>query len=121
MNSRRSGDKGVDGRIYFETPDGLRNVVLSVKGGKLSPAYVRELVGTVTTPGGGSLGGFICLEPPTKGMAEAAREAGKWAYNGREYQRVQIRTVEDLLAKRGFEMPAAVQTLDWDRQGRLPF
>jgi DNA methylase len=63
-NSRRSGDKGVDGRIHFETADGLRNMVLSVKGGKLTPGYVRELVGTVTTPGGGTMGGFICLEEP---------------------------------------------------------
>ena len=54
-------------------------------------------------------------------MSEAARSAGKWLYNGREYDRVQIRTVGDLLAKRGFETPAAVQTLDWERQGRLPF
>lgn len=121
VNSRRSGDKGVDGRIYFETPDGLRNMVLSVKGGKLTPAYVRELVGTVTTPGGGTMGGFICLEPPTKGMAQAASDAGGWEFNGRRYQRVQIRTVEDLLGRRGFEMPAPVQPLDWERQGRLPF
>jgi hypothetical protein len=54
-------------------------------------------------------------------MSEAARSAGKWLYNGREYDRVQIRTVGDLLAKRGFETPAAVQPLDWERQGRLPF
>ena len=120
-NSQRSGDEGVDGRIHFETPDGLRNMVLSVKGGKLTPAYVRELVGTVTTPGGGTLGGFICLEPPTKGMAEAARDAGRWEYSGRQYERVQIRTIAELLAKRGFETPAPVQTLDWERQGRLPF
>ena len=46
------------------TADGLRNMVLSVKGGKLTPAYVRELVGTVTTPGCGTMGGFICLEEP---------------------------------------------------------
>jgi hypothetical protein len=96
-------------------------MVLSVKGGKLTPAYVRELLGTVTTPGGGTMGGFICQEEPTKGMASAAKDAGRWEYNGREYDRVQIRTVGDLLAKRGFETPVPVQPLDWERQGRLPF
>lgn len=120
-NARRSGDRGVDGRIHFETDEGLRNMVLSVKGGKLTPAYVRELVGTVTTPGGGTMGGFICLESPTKGMVEAARSAGRWEYHGQNYDRVQIRTVGDLLAKRGFQTPAPVQPLDWERQGRLPF
>jgi hypothetical protein len=30
---KKVGDKGVDGRIYFKTPEGLKHVVLSVKGG----------------------------------------------------------------------------------------
>ena len=120
-NSRKSGDKGIDGRIHFETTDGLRNMVISVKGGKLAPTYVRDLIGTVTVPGGGTLGGFICLEEPSKGMLQAAGSAGKWEYNGRQYERVQIRSVADLLAHRGFETPAPVQPLDWERQGRLPF
>jgi DNA modification methylase len=117
----RSGDKGVDGRIYFETENGLRNMVLSVKGGKLTPAYVRELIGTVSTPGGGSLGGFICLDEPTDGMTKAAKAHGTWSYDGRDYPRIQIRTISDLLQKRGFDMPTRVETLDWERQGRLPF
>jgi DNA modification methylase len=121
-NSKRSGDKGVDGRIHFETADGLRNMVLSVKGGKLSPSYVRELYGTIGAPTGGTLGGFICLdEKVTQGMKEAARNAGKWTYDEWEYDRVQIRTIADLLAKRGFDTPGRVEPLDWERQGRLPF
>ena len=47
--------------------------------------------------------------------------AGEWEHGGRRYERVQIRTVTELLAKRGFETPAPVQPLDWERQGRLPF
>jgi hypothetical protein len=64
-------------------------------------------------------GALICLEEPTKGMVEAARSAGKWDYNGRRYHRLQIRTIGDLLAKRGFEPPAPVQPLNWE-PGRLP-
>lgn len=44
-NARHSGDQGVDGSIYFQTATGLRSMVLSVKGGHLSPQYVRELRG----------------------------------------------------------------------------
>ena len=98
-------------------------MVVPVKGGKLAPTYVRDLIGTVTVPGGGTLGGFICLEDPIKGMRQTAGSAGQWEYNGRLYDRVQIRTIGDLLAKRGFEdtSTCAAARLRAERQGRLPF
>jgi DNA modification methylase len=51
--NKHGGDKGIDGRIHYETSDGLRHMVLSVKGGKLAPAFVRELRGDAI--GAGSL------------------------------------------------------------------
>ncbi len=56
-----------------------------------------------------------------KGVMQAAGSAGRWEYNERQYERVQIRTIGDLLAKRWFDTPAPVQPLDWERRGRLPF
>jgi hypothetical protein len=50
-------------------------------------------------------------------MNEAAQGTGRREANGG----LQIRTVEDLLAKRAFETPVPVQPLDWEWQGRLPF
>ena len=32
--SKKSGDRGIDGRIYFETRDGLKEMMIQVKGGK---------------------------------------------------------------------------------------
>ena len=32
-SAKFSGDKGIDGRIHFETNEGLKNMVISVKGG----------------------------------------------------------------------------------------
>ncbi|MDQ7794104.1 MAG: site-specific DNA-methyltransferase [bacterium] len=120
-STRLSGDRGVDGRIYFETSSGLKHMVLSVKGGKLSPAIVRELAGTIGGQQGAMLGGLVCLNEPTRGMREAAGSAGMCDYLGIAYPRLQIRTIGDLLGKQAFSTPSRVQTLDWERQIRLPF
>lgn len=112
-STKHSGDLGIDGRIYFETQHGLRNMVLSVKGGKLTPAYVRELRGVYERENDCEMGGFICLQEPTKGMISEAAAAGIYNYRGTDYHRLQVRTVEDLLAGRGFDTPSQVQTLDW--------
>lgn len=119
VNNRHSGDRGIDGRLWFETKDGLRSMVISVKGGKLQPAFVRELRGVMSTEQHAELGGFICLQEPTKGMRDAAAEAGVYTYKGRQYPRLQIRSITDLLAGKGFETPSRVETLGWERQGVL--
>jgi hypothetical protein len=119
-NNKHSGDRGVDGRLYFETQAGLKNMVISVKGGHLAPAQVRELAGTLSAQGGESeLAGFICLEEPTKGMVQAAARAGMYEYRGEQYPRIQIRTVADLLDHKMFETPSRVQALGWEKQTRL--
>jgi DNA modification methylase len=70
-NNRQSGDEGIDGRIYFETKAGLKSMVISVKGGHLAPAFVRELRGVLAREDT-EMAGFICLEKPTS----QARVAG---------------------------------------------
>ena len=119
--AKYSGDRGVDGHIYFETRVGLKSMVLSVKGGRtLTPAFVRELRGTVEQEADAALGGFICLSQPTKGMRDVEAQAGTWNYLGKDYHRLRIRTVEELLAGNGFDTPSRVQTLDWTKQVPLP-
>ena len=122
-STKHTGDRGIDGRIHFETKDGLRNMVISVKGGHVNPSFVRELAGTVQQErqDGTEMGGFICLQPVTKGMREAAASAGMFYYQGKDYERIQLRTVEDLLAGRAFDTPSKVQTLGWTKQPLLPF
>lgn len=58
----------------------------------------------------------ICRDEGVKGG-----EAGMYNYLGRDYPRLQIRTIEDLLAKRAFDTPSRVQTMDWEKQTVLPF
>lgn len=119
-STKRSGDLGIDGRIYFETGSGLKNMVISVKGGKLTPAYVRELRGVVEREPDTEIGGFICLQNPTKGMISEAASAGTYNYLGAHYDRLQFRTVQDLLDGNGFDTPSKVQTMDWIRQLAMP-
>lgn len=120
-NKKQSGDRGIDGRIYFEASNALRSMVISVKGGEhLSPAFVRELRGTLEREGNADLAGLVCLATPTKGMLRDAAEGGMYSYRGQQYPRVQIRTVGDLLAGKTFETPSRVATMNWEKQTVLP-
>ena len=51
-SSKKSADKGVDGRIWFELGLKYQNMVISIKGGQIAnPANIRELRGTLETRG----------------------------------------------------------------------
>lgn len=119
-SNKHSGDRGIDGRIHFETQAGLRNMALSVKGGKLQPAFVRELRGVLEREENSEMGGIICLQEPTKGMISEAAEAGIYMYQGTNYHRLQIRTIQELLDGNSFDTPSRVRTLNWVKQLRLP-
>ena len=69
---KKVADKGIDGRMYFETKDELKCMVLSVKGGKIRPTDLRDLRGVLEREPDTELAGFLCLQEPTKAMLEAA-------------------------------------------------
>ena len=105
---RRGADRGVDGMLYFI--DGPRRTphkaVIQVKGGRVSSPQVRDLVGVVEREQA-ALGLFISLEPPTRDMRQEAAAAGffhsdLWA---REFPKIQLRTVGEMLSGNGFELP----------------
>lgn len=118
-SAKHSGDRGIDGRIHFDTKDGLRNMVISVKGGKLKPEHVRELRGVLEREPGSLMAGLICLQHPTPGMLNEVAVAGIVHHEGHDYHRLQIRTVQDLLDGRLFDTPSRVETLSWTKQGAL--
>lgn len=110
--SVKSGDRGIDGRIYFETGDGLREMVIQVKGGKHPrPTDVRDLRGVLEREPTAEMAGFLSIAPPTKAMLREAAEAGTYTYQGVEYNRMQFLTTDDVLVdKREFHMPTRVNT-----------
>lgn len=119
---KKSGDLGIDGRVYFETKDGLRDMVISVKGGNLKPADVRDLRGVLERESSSVLAGFLSINEPTKGMLSEAAKAGTYDYNGFHYPRIQFLTVREILEeKRLFSTPSLVRSRGKSRQASLPF
>lgn len=118
---RKSADRGIDGRIYFETRDGLREMVIQVKGGKhVRPTDVRDLRGVLEREASAEMAGFLSIMPASKAMHAEAAEAGTYSYGGVEYPRIQFLTTADVLeGKRGFHMPTRVGTKITTGQGSL--
>ena len=105
---RRGADQGIDGVIYFV--DGPRRtpqkVVIQVKGGRVSSPQIRDLKGVVEREKA-ALGLFISLDDPTRDMR--TEEAVGGFYHSelwqRDFPKIQIRTIADLLSDRGFDLP----------------
>jgi site-specific DNA-methyltransferase (adenine-specific) len=118
--TKKTGDKGIDGRMYFEMKGGLKAMVLSVKGGHLRPTDVRDLRGVLVDQPDTEMAGFLSLEEPTKGMREAASLAGQFDYGGVKYDRMQFLTVKDILEdKREFHTPTKMVSRVSSAQGSL--
>ncbi|MBV9571788.1 MAG: site-specific DNA-methyltransferase [Alphaproteobacteria bacterium] len=109
--TKKTGDQGIDGRMYFQTQHGLKAMVLSVKGGKLRPTDVRDLVGVLEHEPETEMAGFLSLQEPTKAMRDAGAKAGQYIYEGVKYDRVQFLTVKDILEdKREFRTPTKLRS-----------
>lgn len=103
----KSGDKGVDGKVYFTDLDGkLQWAVCQVKGGHLTPSALRDFAHVIERDKA-AMGFFICLETPTKGMYQEAEEIGFFtAPSGRKIPKLQIRTIKELLEDKAFDFPS---------------
>jgi len=104
QGKKKGADGGIDGLRYISDLDEnkrdiKRKIIVSVKGGdNVSVAMVRDLIGTMST-NKADLGFFVTLAEPTKAMITEATKAGFYrAANGKDYPRVQIFTIEDLLS-----------------------
>ena len=105
---KRGADRGIDGVIHFI--DGPRRsahkAVVQVKSGRVSSPLIRDLKGTVDREKA-ALGLFITLEDPTRDMRTEAVSAGFYHSEvwKRDYPKIQIRTIEDLLSGNTFDIP----------------
>ena len=114
MTTRRGGDGGIDGRIYFPlAPESkeLESMVVEVKGGRnVGIGVVRELRGVLERDEA-LMAGLIVLHPPGDRQARSFRttmaQAGTLAACGRTYERMQILTVAEILDGNRFDTPAA--------------
>jgi DNA modification methylase len=103
---KKGADKGVDGRLYFhDEPKVTKQVVFSVKAGRAHVSHVRDLRGVMEREKA-ELGALISLERPTQAMRSEAASAGFYrAPMGRQYARIQLLTVGDLLAGKALDFP----------------
>ncbi len=107
-HSRRGADRGIDGVLHFLNGPrrSTHRAIIQVKSGRVTVAHVRDLVGTVERENA-ALGLFVSLENPTRAMTAEAVSAGfhhseLWQ---RDYPKIQIRTINDLLSGNDFDIP----------------
>ena len=108
---KKGADQGIDGRIYFHDGDTAKTkqIVISVKAGKLHAPYVRDLRGVVEREQA-ALGVLLTLNAPTKAMRTEAASAGFYASPWGQHPRVQILTVGELMAGKKLDAPPPRQT-----------
>jgi hypothetical protein len=85
-------------------------VVVQVKSGHVGVNAVRELKAVAAND---AIGVLITLEPPTGPMKVEAVDAGYYhspTYHDRDYPKIQILTIEDLLKGKTVDMPPQTQT-----------
>ncbi|MCB0056246.1 MAG: restriction endonuclease [Caldilineaceae bacterium] len=110
---KKGADRGIDGQIVFIDDSGgkPKRILVQVKSGHVSASIVRDLRGVIEREGA-ALGVLITLDPPSQPMKTEAASAGYYTSPGwgRDYPRLQILTVEGLLAgvERLDRPPAAV-------------
>ena len=102
QGKKKGADGGIDGLIFFADAvagkEATQRIVVSVKGGGITVNQVRDLKGVMEREKS-PLGLFVCLEEPTAPMRKEAAATGLYrGGNGKDYPRLQILTIEELLA-----------------------
>lgn len=108
MEEKKGADKGIDGRLYItDSASETRSIIISVKGGNVTVSQLRDLRGVIERENA-AVGVFITLEAPTAPMRKEAAEAGFFqtkALAATKHPRLQILTIEELLAGKRIDIP----------------
>ena len=125
VTTRRTGDGGIDGRVYFYIPNDrdLQSMVLEVKGGKnVNVTVLRDLRGVLENDDA-LMAGLIIMEPlgvaKERNFKKLMAGAGDLEVHGMYYPRMQILTVEEILEGKRFATPN-VAAGRREAQPRLP-
>lgn len=104
----KGADRGINGMITFidDASGKPRQVLVQVKSGHVKSGDIRDLRGTVDREKA-AIGAFVTLEEPSGQMAREAAAAGFYHSPGwnQDYPRIQILTIEQLLAGATVQMP----------------
>ena len=106
---KKGADRGIDGSLFFhdENSGKTKQIVLSVKSGKVGVNHIRDLRGVLEREEA-QIGALITLEKPTRPMRSEAASAGFYEspWNKKKYPILQILTIEELLEGKVIEYPA---------------
>ena len=84
-----------------------KQIIFSVKAGKVTVSHIRDLVGVISREKA-QIGAFLSLDPPTSPMRKEAASAGFYKSPwGKNYPRIQLLTIEDLLGGKTIDYPQA--------------
>jgi site-specific DNA-methyltransferase (adenine-specific) len=112
---KKGADKGIDGIITFQdSKDGAdKRIIVQVKSGKVSSRDLRDLHGTIEREPNAVMGVFLTLEPPSKNMEIEQMEIGYYHSETfhRDYPKLQIFTIEQLLTGAKVKFPGTNTTL----------
>jgi site-specific DNA-methyltransferase (adenine-specific) len=105
-SGKKGSDRGVDGVINFIEMGGKTQRV--IVHGKVKSGDIRDLVGTLEREKA-AIGVFITLDHPSRDMLTEAVSAGYFHSQtwNRDYPKLQIITIGELLAGKQVEMPYA--------------
>lgn len=104
---KKGADHGIDGRLFFfdEGTANPKQVIVSVKAGKVQVSHVRDLVGVLQRESA-HIGVLVSFHESTQPMRQEAASAGFYSSPWGQHAKVQIVTVAELLAGKKLDMPA---------------
>jgi len=105
---KKGADRGIDGRLFFhdekEKIGKTRQIIISVKSGKVNVSHIRDLRGVVERESA-EIGVLISLNPGSKNMHSEAISAGFYTSPWGDHPRIQIISIEQLLNGDGINYP----------------
>lgn len=110
VEQKKGPDRGIDGRLYFHDEPGnkkakIKQIIISVKSGKVSAAHLRELRGVIERENA-EIDALISMVKQTKAMKTEAASAGFYKSPwGTKHPRLQILTIEELLNGKRIDCP----------------
>ena len=122
QDRKKGADAGIDGYInFFDDNSGrAKRIVVQVKSGNVSRNQIATLKGDMEREKA-EIGLFITLKPPTGPMRSDAVAAGFYSpehFPDAQYPRVQILTIEELLAGKRAEYPRVAPEATFARAPR---
>ena len=101
QDKRKGADSGIDGLInFFDDNSKAKRIIVQVKSGNIGVSQIRDLKGVLERENA-QVGLFVTFKNPTGAMLHEAVSAGVYVpkqYPALQFPRIQILTIEELLA-----------------------